>query len=301
MESPLRHLSEYRLVASPQQMTSNRMDLPPHPAHASRKRVKYHTGGGHYIDPQIMQQHYQQQRAHHRHHDSHHQQQHQLHHQHLNLTHHHQPHPHHPAPHHQHSSFQQQPQSRSLLAHHHHHIQQQKREPQTYGVRPETVRSGTHYYNQHLKASRNGSHLQLSLEYHDAQAIQKQIEWYFEDSSLEKDIYLRTQMDARGYVPATILAAFNRLKKFNITAREIVNASRRSKLLKVKNGCVKRRDMWFSWVLPGDKVQDISLSSDEEDFETQWHLEQQQIDEQEDVKMKDGKKMDDSSAVFCCL
>jgi len=92
-------------------------------------------------------------------------------------------------------------------------------------------------------------------------------------------------MDARGYVPATILAGFNRLKKFNISAREIVRACRSSEFLKVKNGCVKRREMWFSWVLPGDKVQDIALSSDEEDFETKWHLEQQKKDEQNDVKM----------------
>lgn len=149
------------------------------------------------------------------------------------------------------------------------------------------VQDGTHYYNTHLHSSSKGSHLGLGLEYHDPKCIRKQIEWYFEDSSLEQDIFLRTQMDSRGYVPAAILAGFNRLKKFNISPKEILHACQTSKFLKVKNGCVKRRDMWFTWVLPGDKVQDISLSSDEDDFERTWQVASSKVDEVKDVKNKE--------------
>jgi hypothetical protein len=171
-----------------------------------------------------------------------------------------------------------------------HNIQQNILQSQPH-VRPKEpkvyVQGGTHYYNAHLETSTNGSHLGLGLEYHDPKCIRKQIEFYFEDSSLEQDIYLRTQMDSRGYVPATILAEFNRLKKFYITPREILNSCKSSKLLKVKNGGVKRRDMWYTWVLPGDKVQDISLSSDEDDFERNWQVAQSKVDEVKDVKMKE--------------
>lgn len=168
-----------------------------------------------------------------------------------------------------------------------HNVLQTQPQPQVQQEPKAYVQDGTHYYNTHLQSSSNGSHLGLGLEYHDPKYIKKQIEWYFEDSSLEQDIFLRTQMDSRGYVPATILAEFNRLKKFGISAREIVLACQSSKFLKVKNGRVKRRDMWYTWVLPGDKVQDISLSSDEEDFERNWQVAQSKVDEEQDVKHKE--------------
>merc|ERR1712154_104722 len=104
------------------------------------------------------------------------------------------------------------------------------------------------------------------LSVHNPLAIMKQVEWYFKDPNLEGDIFLRTQMDARGYVPLKTLCEFPRLINFGITPKEVETCCAPSTLVKIKNGAIKRRDKWYMFVLPGDKVETIVASDDEEEF-----------------------------------
>lgn len=104
------------------------------------------------------------------------------------------------------------------------------------------------------------------LSIHNPVAIMKQVEWYFKAENLEGDIYLRTQMDARGYVPIEKLCEFPRLSNFGITSKEVETCCAPSRLVKVKNGAIKKRDKWYMYVLPGDKVKTIVESDDEAEF-----------------------------------
>lgn len=102
------------------------------------------------------------------------------------------------------------------------------------------------------------------LPSHDPIAIMKQVEWYFQPDNLDSDIFLRTSMDERGYVPAEIIASFNRLKTHGITKDEILLCCRPSTIVKVKKDKIKCRELWYTWVLPGDKVTSIVASDDED-------------------------------------
>jgi len=105
------------------------------------------------------------------------------------------------------------------------------------------------------------------LPSHDPAAIMKQVEWYFLPKNLEKDYFLRQNMDGRGYVNAGILANFNRLSAHGITTDEIVTCCRASTILKVKKKKIKTRANWFSWVIPNEKVKSIAESDEEEESE----------------------------------
>jgi len=103
------------------------------------------------------------------------------------------------------------------------------------------------------------------LPSHDPVAIRNQVEWYFQEDNLNTDIFLRQSMDERGYVPVEIIANFNRLKAHGITKEEILTCCRPSKVVKVKGSKIKCRYLWFTWVLPGDKVTSVAASDDEDE------------------------------------
>jgi len=122
---------------------------------------------------------------------------------------------------------------------------------------------GTTFFNQTAPAA-SLDPLSL-LPSHDPVAIMKQVEWYFQEDNLERDIFLRQNMDERGYVPADIIASFNRLKSHGITKAEIILCCKASTVVKVKGDKIKCRKLWYTWVLPGDKVTSIVASDDEDE------------------------------------
>lgn len=126
--------------------------------------------------------------------------------------------------------------------------------------------AGTTFYNSTAPVSTEFDPVSL-LPSHDPVAIMKQVEWYFQPKNLEKDYFLRQNMDARGYVDAEILANFNRLSAHGITASEIVTCCRDSTIVKVKKNRIKPRKNWFAWVIPGEKVKSIEASDEEEEAE----------------------------------
>ncbi|CEP18651.1 hypothetical protein [Parasitella parasitica] len=83
--------------------------------------------------------------------------------------------------------------------------------------------------------------------------ICQQIEYYFSVDNLCRDIFLRSQMDAEGYVPITLIAGFNRVRGLT-TDMSLVRASLElSKILQMKQDSgdlVRKKEGWETWVLP---------------------------------------------------
>lgn len=83
--------------------------------------------------------------------------------------------------------------------------------------------------------------------------IRKQIEYYFSDENLQKDFFLRGQMDAEGYVPLIIIGRFNRVRALTQDVTLIKEALEESVLLETREERVRRRGTWTQW-LPGDSI-----------------------------------------------
>lgn len=92
---------------------------------------------------------------------------------------------------------------------------------------------------------------------HDA--LKKQIEYYFSESNLVKDMFLRAHMDAQGFVPLDIIAEFRRITTIvgNLPRDFLRNACADSKEIDFVLGdghreLVRARENWQRWVLEGD-------------------------------------------------
>jgi hypothetical protein len=75
-------------------------------------------------------------------------------------------------------------------------------------------------------------------------------EYYFSVDNLVKDMWMRSHMNARGYIPITILVHFNRLRSLAAQPRLILLAARSSPLLKVKKWAIRARKDWYHWTFP---------------------------------------------------
>ncbi|KAL0087420.1 hypothetical protein J3Q64DRAFT_1638750, partial [Phycomyces blakesleeanus] len=80
--------------------------------------------------------------------------------------------------------------------------------------------------------------------------ILQQIEYYFSIDNLCKDIFLRSQMDAQGYVDLYLLANFQRVKGLTTDIDLIREALADSKILEVKKDKLRKKEGWETWILP---------------------------------------------------
>jgi hypothetical protein len=77
--------------------------------------------------------------------------------------------------------------------------------------------------------------------------VQQQIEYYFSDENLAKDMFLRSQLSPEGWVPVEVISRFRRLSLMlaGMAPPEnlnfIVMAVQNSALLEVANGLIRRR------------------------------------------------------------
>lgn len=85
-------------------------------------------------------------------------------------------------------------------------------------------------------------------------AVLKQIEYYFSNDNLCRDEYLRKHMDAEGWVSASLIAGFNRVKQItqNIpnSTKFILDLLRNSEKVEVQGEKIRRRGDWKTWILP---------------------------------------------------
>ncbi|CAL4059464.1 unnamed protein product, partial [Meganyctiphanes norvegica] len=64
--------------------------------------------------------------------------------------------------------------------------------------------------------------------------IKKQIEYYFSDSNLANDIFMRRKMSKDGYIPVSLIASFNRMKQLTQDVKLIIEVCKTSDKLDVK-------------------------------------------------------------------
>ena len=110
-------------------------------------------------------------------------------------------------------------------------------------------------------------------------AIRTQLEYYFSVENLVRDYYLRSLMNARGYVSLQTMRSFNKLRQMTGGDRdELVQAAATSHTLKVKRGAVKLRRDWSKWMPPSSSGSDEreEASSEDEGYEQSQQQQQQQ-------------------------
>ena len=86
-------------------------------------------------------------------------------------------------------------------------------------------------------------------------AIRKQIDYYFSEENLVKDLFLRGKMDANGWVEMATIAAFNRVRMLTPDLSIIAQSLESSPVIEISpDGLFLRaKDGYEKWVLPEDK------------------------------------------------
>lgn len=80
--------------------------------------------------------------------------------------------------------------------------------------------------------------------------VRHQIEYYFCQDNLLRDVYLRSHMDADGWLPLRLLAGFNRVKSLCPNLAMITHALQSSVVVEVSGENIRLRSNWSYWVLP---------------------------------------------------
>ncbi|KAG1468569.1 hypothetical protein G6F56_003759 [Rhizopus delemar] len=78
----------------------------------------------------------------------------------------------------------------------------------------------------------------------------QQIEYYFSIDNLCKDLFLRKQMDANGFVDVSFVAEFNRVKGLTTDLDLIREALDGSKIIERNGDKLRKREGWETWILP---------------------------------------------------
>ncbi|KAF9421202.1 La ribonucleoprotein domain member 1 [Podila epigama] len=82
--------------------------------------------------------------------------------------------------------------------------------------------------------------------------ILQQMEYYFSVENLCKDVYMRNQMDAEGYVPLSLVANFNRVKSLTTDHALIKDALKSSNVIEVNGDKIRKKGDWATWIFPKD-------------------------------------------------
>ena len=84
------------------------------------------------------------------------------------------------------------------------------------------------------------------------ESVRKQIDYYFSMDNLCKDIFLRSKMDEKGWIPLAVVANFNRVRMLTPDMMLIVEAMRDSPIVEVAkdSAYLRARETWESWILP---------------------------------------------------
>lgn len=93
--------------------------------------------------------------------------------------------------------------------------------------------------------------------------IVTQIEYYMSVENLCKDMYLRRQMNSKGFIPLSILAGFNRVRI--LTGGDmnlLIDACNWAPSVDLVNSKIRPRNGWENWVLPQKERDSAGLEED---------------------------------------
>lgn len=81
--------------------------------------------------------------------------------------------------------------------------------------------------------------------------IRKQIEYYFSDENLQKDFFLRRQMDGEGYVALPVIGRFNRVRALSQDINIIREAMQNSDFVEMNGDRLRQKEGWQRWIVAG--------------------------------------------------
>ncbi|KAL2333835.1 hypothetical protein Fmac_015048 [Flemingia macrophylla] len=90
--------------------------------------------------------------------------------------------------------------------------------------------------------------------------IVNQINYYFSNENLVKDLYLRRQMDTQGWVPISLVADFKKVKSLTENIQIVIDAVRTSSVVEVQGEKIRRRNDWGKWIMPEDQLPNVGGS-----------------------------------------
>ena len=96
------------------------------------------------------------------------------------------------------------------------------------------------------------------------------VSYYFSDENLGKDIYLRRNMNSKGFVPLSVLINFNKLK--SLTGGDmnvLLNALQNFPEVEIVNGKIRRSYNWGIWIVSFDKRLPAGQDDDEDESVTE--------------------------------
>lgn len=92
--------------------------------------------------------------------------------------------------------------------------------------------------------------------------VRKQIEYYFSEENLMRDLFLRRKMDAEGYLPVTLIASFHRVRALTTDINKVISAIQASKKLQlVDNFKVRTVNDPTKWPIPDTIGNPVYISS----------------------------------------
>ncbi|XP_060790770.1 la-related protein 1B isoform X2 [Neoarius graeffei] len=81
--------------------------------------------------------------------------------------------------------------------------------------------------------------------------IKRQIEYYFSLHNLERDFFLRRKMDAKGFLPISLIAGFRRIQALTTDISLIMEAVKSSDVVELVDERIRRKDDPEHWPIPG--------------------------------------------------
>ncbi|KAL7090547.1 hypothetical protein ACP275_12G047900 [Erythranthe tilingii] len=79
--------------------------------------------------------------------------------------------------------------------------------------------------------------------------ILKQIEYYFSNDNLVKDIFLRENMDAEGWVSIKLIAGFRKMMQLTDSIQLIKDSMQSSNVVEVQADKLRRKNDWSRWII----------------------------------------------------
>ncbi|MED6121327.1 hypothetical protein PIB30_029210 [Stylosanthes scabra] len=90
--------------------------------------------------------------------------------------------------------------------------------------------------------------------------IVNQIDYYFSNDNLIKDLYLRQNMDQQGWVPISLIAGFKKVMQLTDNVQIVLDAVRTSSVVEVNGDKIRRRSDWGRWLIPPIQISNIMTS-----------------------------------------
>ena len=108
-------------------------------------------------------------------------------------------------------------------------------------------------YNYNKNSQRSTPTMSEWRNYYNRCAV-AQVEYYFTEENLSKDVFLRSRMDVEGFVPLSLIVQFNAIRQLGVDYNTLRSLLVTSPYLDIdlENELVRLRNGWAKWLLSVD-------------------------------------------------